>query len=331
MSVSRTARKMRIIAIPLTRPKPGIPSTTRPNSLTYYQFQITKSPPSSADIALKDQGNRPSWWPEEGVVNWATGKASNIWAGFGKAEGGLKTYQLGEKLVDRLDFEELALKGIDPSLGPSLTGSKKIKEDGELVHIPLIYPPSLHSGPGSLYELQSLLAYRTPRHRKGFFMWMAIAPLTAPFMIIPIIPNLPFFFCVWRSWSHYRAYKASQYLTNLLESGAIVPEASERLDEIYKHYPPRSSSSSSEPTSNSSDAGYKDSSTSLPKEPTSSIIPSTEPASSQGPEPQHKLLLTRDAIPAILALFELKSNAGSDMLRAVEQARVRVASGRTEL
>ncbi len=29
-------------------------------------------------------------------------------------------YQLGERFLDRIDFEELALKGIDPSFGPSI-------------------------------------------------------------------------------------------------------------------------------------------------------------------------------------------------------------------
>jgi len=37
----------------------------------------------------------------------------------------LKVYHGGEKLVDRLDFEELALKSIDPSLGPSLSRLSK--------------------------------------------------------------------------------------------------------------------------------------------------------------------------------------------------------------
>jgi hypothetical protein len=31
----------------------------------------------------------------------------------------LKIYRYGEQLVDRMDFEELALKSIDPSLGPT--------------------------------------------------------------------------------------------------------------------------------------------------------------------------------------------------------------------
>ena len=30
-------------------------------------------------------------------------------------------YEYGERLVDRIDFEELALKGIDPSIGPTIT------------------------------------------------------------------------------------------------------------------------------------------------------------------------------------------------------------------
>jgi hypothetical protein len=33
----------------------------------------------------------------------------------------LRTYQYGEHLVDRIDFEELALKSVDPSLSPSLS------------------------------------------------------------------------------------------------------------------------------------------------------------------------------------------------------------------
>jgi hypothetical protein len=32
----------------------------------------------------------------------------------------LRTYELGERIVDRIDFEELALKGVDPTLGPSI-------------------------------------------------------------------------------------------------------------------------------------------------------------------------------------------------------------------
>ena len=51
-----------------------------------------------------------------------------------------------------------------------------------------------------------------------------------------------------------------------------------------------------------------------------------------GSTPQyHTTLLTREAVPAIVSLFGLESIAAADLLRAVEQARVRVKSGRAVL
>ncbi|TFK33022.1 mitochondrial K+-H+ exchange-related-domain-containing protein [Crucibulum laeve] len=327
MSIAPKAlRKMRIISIPLTRPKPNLNPTIAQNAnrLTYYQFQISRPPPTrrtDEEKPIAEGGEKKGWWPEQGVVNWATEKAANTWTGFGKAKGGwkLKVYQGGEKLVDRLDFEELALKGIDPKLGPTITGksSKLTEKEGDadpaVISIPLIYPPSLSSGSEALSELHALITHRIPKHRKGFYTWMVIAPFTAPFMIIPIIPNLPFFFCVWRSWSHYRAWRASQYVESLLNTGAIVPEASESLDKVYEQYPASSPEAKASPSVTSSDA--------------SSVINSTTDQA----EPKHNILLSRDAVPAIVELFNLKPTTVSDLYRAVEQARVRVKSGRVEL
>jgi len=320
MSVTTKAtRKMRIIAIPLTRPKPASTQhATASKVLTYYQFQLRSPhpPPPSSDVKAGGSSLASRWLPEEGVANWVTGKANNIWGGFGKAKGGwkLKLYHAGEKLVDRLDFEELALKGIDPSVGPSITHPTSTSEvEGAetekllKLSIPLIYPSSLSNDSAVMSELRSLLEYRTLRHRKGFYTWMIIAPFTAPFMIIPIIPNIPFFFCAWRSWSHYRAYRSSQYLQSLIDADAIIPEASEPLDAIYKQFTP---ASSPPPSSKSTPSEKED-----------------PPTSSN----QHSLLLTRAAVPTIIDLFQLRSNAENDLYRAVEQARLRVESGRLDL
>ncbi|KAF5382694.1 hypothetical protein D9615_003077 [Tricholomella constricta] len=321
MSIAPKAlRKLRIIAIPLTRPTlKTLPNAPASRILTYYQFQIT-SPPKPPGESSDAEGYRSRWLPEGGIGKWITTKAADTWAGFGNAQGGwkLKVYQGGERLVDRLEFEELALKGIDPSLGPSITRpdmSSKLKQDVQqsetkacyFIMIPLVYPPSINSGPVTLNELRALIAYRTPRHKKGFYLWMVLAPFTAPFMIIPIIPNLPFFFCAWRSWSHYKAYRSSQYLQTLLDTGAIVPEPSEMLEAVYRDFSPAKSLTTSAES----------------REPEKhDTAPKPEPAQ------QHEVLLTRDAVPAILSLFGLKPSAGADLLRAVEQARVRVLSGR---
>src|SRR4051794_10503136 len=108
-----------------------------------------------------------------------------------------------------MDFEELALKGIDPTLGPTVLnpdsssyGDKTLQGESVprvgisslhivskprfiiwIIQISLIYPPSithllplpLLSSPShhpSLSHLQSFLSDRKPRHRKGFYTWM---------------------------------------------------------------------------------------------------------------------------------------------------------------
>ena len=68
--IPQALRKPRIISIPLARPRP---SAKLDRMLTYYQFQLDErpKPPDS-------QG---------GIANRITGKATAMWAGFGKAEG----------------------------------------------------------------------------------------------------------------------------------------------------------------------------------------------------------------------------------------------------
>lgn len=57
-----------------------------------------------------------------------------------------------------------------------------------------MYPPSIYASLPSTGEnkvshppvmhLRTLLTSREPRHRRGFWIWMAIAPLTVPFMLV---------------------------------------------------------------------------------------------------------------------------------------------------
>jgi hypothetical protein len=57
-------------------------------------------------------------------------RASDFWAGLGKpgqksvGDWKRRTYVTGERLMDRIEYEEWALKGIDPSLGPKTKGEK---------------------------------------------------------------------------------------------------------------------------------------------------------------------------------------------------------------
>ena len=97
--MSSVLRKLRIIAIPLTRPNvsrtPPHPKTI-PSRLVYYQFQIALDPPPSILLASGDKDSDPTnakrkgWLPVEGIAKWATNKAVDTWAEFGKEKSGWK-------------------------------------------------------------------------------------------------------------------------------------------------------------------------------------------------------------------------------------------------
>ncbi|KAF9077497.1 mitochondrial K+-H+ exchange-related-domain-containing protein [Rhodocollybia butyracea] len=312
-SLKNVRSVQRIISFPITRPRKSsnfqsIPGSSSSKPLTYYKFQVHLPKSTNSEV---EGAHQSRWQPKGGWIHWTQTKAASTWASFGSAENAskgnwkFKVFQTGERLVDRLDYEELALKGVDPSMGPTIRnpdirgkGSDE-NDEKQKVLIPLLYPPSIHSAESSLAHLRQLVQSREPRHKKGFWMWMIIAPFTAPFMIIPIIPNLPFFFCVWRSWSHYQAYRSSQYLSALIKHGHVVASPSAELDALYLKF------------------GLK----TLP-------LPTTQSPPNEESEPQSatgdaEMLLTREAVPSILSTFSLEDGAASDLYRAIEQARVR--------
>ncbi|EED85843.1 predicted protein [Postia placenta Mad-698-R] len=234
-----------------------------------------------------------------------------------------RAFLYGERFIDRIDFEELALKSFDTSLGPKLLPvghTDKFDANGHPT-IPLIYPPSACTSP--LAHLHALLEKRTPRHRNGCLIWTAISPLTAPLKLIPIIPNFPFFFCAWRAWSHYRAFKASRYLQAFVAQGAILPQESAELDAIYQAYAPASLDAA--PSSPDSDPSAPPSA-SLPHDQRASLSNATNTEGDARP----RLLLTRAAVPALERLFALPpgSSFASDVYRALEQARLRLQAER---
>ena len=155
--MSSALRKLRIIALPLTSRTLPYPKA-KSNRLVYYQFQITV-PSSRLDQeneTASTNTRKKGWIPEEGIVKWATNKAADMWAGFGKEKSGWKVcfvvyklclgcsfydlffksrvYQAGERMMDRVEFEELSLKNIDLSISPSLAQfrSSPISEDNKM-------------------------------------------------------------------------------------------------------------------------------------------------------------------------------------------------------
>ena len=146
---------------------------------------------------------------------------------------------------------------------------------------------------------------------------------------------------MWRSWSHYRgelpisvgdsnpnltlfnsAYKASSYLETVLAKGAILPQPSPELDAVYAKYAPPIPPPLTAPTPSPSKEA---------KEDVDSDASST-PDWEEVPESERKLILTRDAVPALTSVLGLRpeTSFASDVYRALEQARLRLERAASE-
>lgn len=181
--------------------------------------------------------------------------------------------------------------------------------------------------------------------------------MTFPFALIPVIPNFPFFYILWRAWSHYKAWRGASYLGSLLKLGMIVEKPSPELDEVYRSTGRGATEEGSEeraPDQTSSEGvklgvvsekarvqeGAKSSGASeLPEQakgngpapdgtstPQSMIYqpaPAMSPTSAGGKtsSPRHpSVLLGLGQAPLLAKAFGLKPNEVMDVNRALEQA-----------
>jgi len=317
-------------------------------TLYYYHFQIY---PSEASTAAPPN-----------LLRRTVNKAIGAWSGMGRApEGNWKRtiYTYGERLMDRIDFEESSLKVLHPpsnfsrSRAPSTTQSTLIKTSEQKsssgteqstgqtsileTTIPLVYPSNF---PSPLPDFMETIHQRTPLHRKGFWTWLIISPFTTPFAIVPVVPNLPFFFCAWRSWSHYRAWTTSDYLQYLLENGTVRPEPNDGLAEIYSE---RSSSSMLTPgsasgTTNSMRVEEKKVKVSDDSDSSAQGVRRDQP---QGQEHEHEqkgdgdgeklggLLLHSSKVGEVVRRLGLQDRAMGEITKALEQAGARLEKAKS--
>jgi hypothetical protein len=187
------------------------------------------------------------------------------------------------------------------------------------------------------------------------------SPVTWPFAIIPVVPNFPLFYVLWRAWSHYKAWRGALYLENLLKLGMIVEKPSEQLDEIYTSQGVVVGPEGSEnvaPDTTSSEGVKKGARGPIKGAPATTAV--AEETSAEGKEEiapdatttpaaqvfhaqaeKHKhgkhdsphadptvrppgLLLGKNQVPLLSRAFSLKSNEIVDVNRAVEQAEARL-------
>jgi len=167
---------------------------------------------------------------QQTLLDKGTTRAAKLWASWEKKESGWprKVVDYGNQALKRIPYEEWGLKSIPP-----LSARRKEEELSGKEKVEVQFPSTLIPEEKVLDVLRALGTERQSLHKKRMIYCFIGMPITAPIAILPVIPNLPFFYLVFRAWSHWRALSGSKHIEFLLDKKLITPQPSKILDELY--------------------------------------------------------------------------------------------------
>ncbi|KAE8444506.1 hypothetical protein EG329_000490 [Mollisiaceae sp. DMI_Dod_QoI] len=167
---------------------------------------------------------------KQSLLDKGTTRAANLWANWEKKESGWqkKVVEYGNAALRRIPYEEWGLKSIPP-----LSARRKAKELSGKEAVEVSFPSTLIPENTVTEVLKKLGTERQTLHKSRMIYCFIGMPITAPVALIPVIPNLPFFYLVFRAWSHWRALSGSKHIEFLLENKLVKPKPSPILDELY--------------------------------------------------------------------------------------------------
>lgn len=135
------------------------------------------------------------------LVDFAANKMNNSWTALEKAPAGSfksKIHGFGLRLLSRVKPSEIFLKSIS----------------NEITNVEVLYPPSLNARLVRR-RLRHIALRGTVIHKNYFYGSVTLLPLTTAFTVLPL-PNIPFFWILFRTYSHWRALKGSEKLLQLV-------------------------------------------------------------------------------------------------------------------
>ncbi|KAJ2714184.1 hypothetical protein H4R19_001861 [Coemansia spiralis] len=136
----------------------------------------------------------------------ASGKWSE-WAVYPRESWRGRIYAYGESLMDRIDFKEYFLKEIPT------------RSEGHMVAKVDIVAPALLGESEIISELRALALSKEPYHGRWMKYCCYMLPVTSLFTVVPVVPNFPLFYNLFRVYSHYKARHGAQHLLHMLDRG----------------------------------------------------------------------------------------------------------------
>ncbi|KAF9884129.1 hypothetical protein FE257_002250 [Aspergillus nanangensis] len=159
-----------------------------------------------------------------------TNKAAETWAKWEEADKGWKKNLVswGNRVQQRIPYQEWGLKSI-----PSLNAQRRLDESHGSKKIDVLFPGNAINADKLESILRTMATERQDLHRKRMMWSFIAAPFTAPVALIPVIPNIPFFYLVYRGWSHWRALNGSKHLEFLVKNDLLNPVSFPGLEQLY--------------------------------------------------------------------------------------------------
>lgn len=169
---------------------------------------------------------------ERGLLNKAVASAARLWTRWEAKEKGWqrKVVDYGNKAMRRIDYEEWGLKSVPP-----LSARRKAEELQGMEKVELVFPGRIIPLAKAEGIAREFATKWEGGHRKSMIRCLVGMPFTIPFALVPIIPNLPFFYLAWRAWSHWRTIAGGRHIQWLAEKKLLQLSPSTVLDRLYSN------------------------------------------------------------------------------------------------
>ncbi|XP_020238370.1 uncharacterized protein C23H3.12c [Cajanus cajan] len=165
----------------------------------------SQSPSTLKDLWTNINVAKPINAKAELLVDYIANKMNVAWVGLERAPDKSlkkKIHGLGLWLLSRVKPSEIFLKSISK----------------EITSVEVIYPSSLNA---QLVRrrVRHIAMRGTVIHRKYFYGSVSLIPLTSALSVLPL-PNVPFFWVLFRTYSHWRALQGSEKLFQLVSDSS---------------------------------------------------------------------------------------------------------------
>jgi len=165
-------------------------------------------------------------------------KTSETWTKWEAADKGWqkKVTVYGNQLFRRIPFEEWGLKTLPPL---TKTREREMIVTGKL-RFDVLFPGRFVKEGSVLGTLERLSRERQALHARKLWQSVALMPVTVPFALVPVVPNLPFFYMCFRAYSHYRALYGGKLLARVLQgAGGAGAGNGKGVQELVRAVPER--------------------------------------------------------------------------------------------